>query len=93
MRTEEPEQAETSEEPAAEVEEEKETSFSPTPPTTTASGIAPADYSTLSDETQPALAISDDLKEEEEEVIKEEDTEVAFRVSNSPFSVIKSLML
>ncbi|KIH45028.1 hypothetical protein ANCDUO_24937, partial [Ancylostoma duodenale] len=75
MRTEEPEQPEPSEEPPAEVEDEKEASPSPTPPTTSASGIAPADYSTLSDETQPALAISDDLKEEEEEDLKEEEVE------------------
>ncbi|KIH67106.1 helicase protein [Ancylostoma duodenale] len=81
MRTEEPEQPEPSEEPPAEVEEEKEASPSPTPPTTSASGIAPADYSTLSDETQPALAISDDLKEEEEEDLKEEEVEVAFPVA------------
>ena len=62
MRTEEP--SEAVEEPLTEVEEEKEAPLSPNPPTTSANAsIAPADYSALSDETQPALGASEDLKD------------------------------
>uniref|UniRef100_A0A7I4XWZ7 Chromo domain containing protein n=2 Tax=Haemonchus contortus TaxID=6289 RepID=A0A7I4XWZ7_HAECO len=60
-------------EPVQETEEPKESSPGPgpesesEPPVSSAGGIAAADYSTLSDETQPAIAVPEDLKEEEEE--------------------------
>ncbi|WKX89625.1 hypothetical protein Q1695_008907 [Nippostrongylus brasiliensis] len=54
------------EEEEKEEEEKHETSIS-LPEVSTSNGIAAADYSTLSDETQPAIAVPEDLKDEEEQ--------------------------
>ncbi|VDL72875.1 unnamed protein product [Nippostrongylus brasiliensis] len=48
-------------------EEEKHETSSSLPEVSTSNGIAAADYSTLSDETQPAIAVPEDLKDEEEQ--------------------------
>lgn len=63
-------QAEAEIETEAEAEEVKDerADVSPCPPVTNCSGIAAADYSTLSDETQPAIAVPEDLKDEEEQL-------------------------
>ncbi|KAK6012822.1 hypothetical protein OSTOST_22000, partial [Ostertagia ostertagi] len=51
-------ETEAAPEPEPEPDEQKE--MSPEPPVTCSSTIAPADYSTLSDETQPAIAETDE---------------------------------
>ncbi|PIO67084.1 protein, SNF2 family, partial [Teladorsagia circumcincta] len=47
-------------EPAPEPEPDEQKEMSPEPPVTCSGGIAAADYSTLSDETQPAIAETDE---------------------------------